>query len=120
LHHACHAGHLDIVKLLIENGAYINALTITQATPFMRAVESCSYLVVEYLLEKGAKVTQENIQGKTAFDIAKDFADPRIYLAVKNKFESLPQPKDKNKKKEKKKPEKKKKKDDAPVFIFYF
>ncbi len=120
LHHACHAGHLDVVKLLIENGADMNALTITQATPFMRAVESCSYLVVEYLLEKGAKVTQENIQGKTAFDIAKDFADPRIYLTVKNKFESLPQPKDKNKKNQKKKQEKKKKKGDAPVIIFSF
>jgi hypothetical protein len=74
----------------------------------MRAIESASYAVVEFLLEQGAKVTQENIQGKTAFDLAKDFADPRVYFAVKNKFESLPKPKDN--KKNKKKPEKKKKK----------
>ena len=76
----------------------------------MRAIESASYKVVEYLLEQGAKITQENIQGKTAFDLARDFADPRIYFAVKNKFDSLPKPKDGAKPKPKKKPEPKKKK----------
>lgn len=49
------------------------------------------------------------IKGKTAYDIAREFADPRVYLAVKNKFDSMPKPKD-GKKKAKKKPEKKKKK----------
>ncbi len=52
-----------MVKLLVEAGANVNALTITSATPFMRAVESASYPVVEYLLQNGAKVQQENIQG---------------------------------------------------------
>jgi ankyrin repeat protein len=85
LHHACNSGHLDskqnyiivlillnnnnnnqkkiVVKLLVEKGSNINALSITQATPLMRAVESSSFLVVEYLIEKGAKVIQENING---------------------------------------------------------
>ena len=53
-----------VVKLLVEHEADMNALSITQATPFMRAIESASFPVVEYLLEKGAKVTQENIQGE--------------------------------------------------------
>jgi ankyrin repeat protein len=113
LHHACNSGHLDVVKLLVDNGSNVNALTLNEATPFMRAVESASYPVVEYLLEKGAKITQENKCGQTAFDLAKDFADPRVYLAVKSKFELLPKPKDGSKKaKAKKKPEKKKKKDE--------
>ena len=89
LHHASHAGQLDVVKLLVESGADLNALTLTQATPFMRAVESASYPVVEYLLQKGAKISQENIKGKTAYDLAKEFADPRVYFTVKNKFDSL-------------------------------
>ena len=75
--------------MLVENGANINALTITQATPFMRAVESASFDVVEYLLEKGAQINHQNIRGYTALDIARDFADPRIYMAVKNKFVAL-------------------------------
>lgn len=103
------------VKLLVERGANINALTVTEATPFMRAVESASYPVVEYLLSIGCKVNQENKSGKSAFDLAKDYADPRVYFAVKNKFESLPKPKDgkKKKKKPKKKPAQKKKKDEV-------
>jgi ankyrin repeat protein len=126
LHHASHAGQLDVVKLLVESGADLNALTLTQATPFMRAVESASYPVVEYLLQKGAKISQENIKGKTAYDLAKEFADPRVYFTVKNKFDSLPQPKDGKKKgeKPKKKPADKKKKKAADVnfnnFFFYF
>lgn len=101
LHHACHAGQLDVVKLLVESGADLNASTLTQATPFMRAVESASFPVVEYLMEKGAKLSQTNMQGKTAFDIAKEFADPRVYFTVKNKIDSLPKPKDPKKKGEK-------------------
>ena len=93
---------------MVQNGGNLNALTITQATPFMRAIESASFKVVEYLLEQGAKITQENIMGKTAFDLARDFADPRVYYAVKNKFDLLPKPKDGAKPKPKKKPEKKK------------
>ena len=112
LHHACHTGQLEIVRMLVENGANVNALTVTDATPFMRAVEAASYPVVEYLLQLGCKVAQENKQGKSAFDLAKDYADPRVYFAIKNKFDSMPKPKDgkKKKKAKKKKPQKKKKK----------
>lgn len=45
--------------------------------------------------------------GKTAYDIAREFADPRVYLAVKTKFDALPKPKDGKKAKKTKKPEKK-------------
>ena len=48
---------------MVDKGSNINALSITEATPLMRAVESSSFPVVQYLIEKGAKVTQENING---------------------------------------------------------
>lgn len=51
------------MKLLVEKGANINALSVTEATPLMRAVESSSFPIVEYLIEKGAKVTQETKNG---------------------------------------------------------
>lgn len=53
-----------MVKCLVENGANVNALSITESTPIMRAIESASYPVVEYLLENNAKVNHENKQGK--------------------------------------------------------
>lgn len=98
------------MKLLVEKGSNINALSITEATPLMRAVESSSFPVVEYLISCGAKVTQENINGKSVFDIAREFADPRVYKAVKTKMDTLPKPKDGKKPKPKKKKEVKKKK----------
>ena len=57
-------------------------------------------------------------KGKTAFDIAKEYADPRVYYAVKNKIESLPKPKENKKQGGKKKNDKKKReKDPAVIFI---
>lgn len=51
-------------------------------------------------------------------DLAKEFADPRIFLAIKNKVESMPKPKgdkkDKKKSAKKKPAAKQKKKGDKP------
>jgi len=105
LHHASHAGQLEVVKLLVEAGADVNALSMTQGTALMRAVESASFPVVEFLIEKGAGMLQQNIKGKSVLELAKEFADPRIFLSVKSKVESMPKPKgDSKKDKAKKKP----------------
>lgn len=53
LHHACHCGQLDVVKLLVENGAEIDAQAINGGTPLMRAVESSREAIVSYLISKG-------------------------------------------------------------------
>lgn len=50
--------------MLVQAGANVNSLSITSSTPFMRAVESASFPVVEFLLQNGAKIQQENMQGK--------------------------------------------------------
>ncbi len=103
---------------MVENGANLNALTITQATPLMRAVESASADVVEYLLEQpSVKLTLENMQGDTVMDVAKQFADPRVYQLVRKKFDSLPKPKD-NKKKQKSKAKKKNEKKKGEVIVY--
>lgn len=68
LHHACHAGQLDIIKLLVEAGADVNSPTFSGATPLMRAIESSRPCCVEYLIKSGATVTAENKSGtKAAF-----------------------------------------------------
>ena len=53
LHHACHAGQVDLVQLLVERGAEIDAQTINGGTPVMRAIESSRESVVDYLISKG-------------------------------------------------------------------
>ncbi|KAF6028163.1 ANKEF1 [Bugula neritina] len=95
LHHACHSGQLDIVQLLLSNGAELDAPALNGGTPLIRAIESSSLDIVTYLIEKGAKLQIENKKGQTPMDIAGAYADPRVYSAVKAKWDSLPAPKDK-------------------------
>ena len=63
LHHACHAGQLDIVQTLIDMGAEIDAPAMSGGTPLTRAIESSRENVVEYLIQKGAKMQIENKKG---------------------------------------------------------
>lgn len=63
LHHACHAGQLDIMELLVERGAKVDTPALNGATPLMRAIESCRPCCVDYLIKAGAKVAAENKKG---------------------------------------------------------
>ena len=63
LHHACHAGQLDIVSLLLDGGAEMEATGLSGGTPLTRAIESSREHVVEFLLSKGAKLQVENKKG---------------------------------------------------------
>lgn len=67
LHHACHAGQLDIIKLLLEAGASVDPPTLNGATPLMRAIESCRPSCVEYLIKAGAKINAVNKTGTVHF-----------------------------------------------------
>ena len=49
---------------LIDKGANLEARTMNEATPIMRAIESSKPEVVQYLIDKGAKVQVENKKGK--------------------------------------------------------
>jgi len=65
LHHACHAGQLDIVEILLDHGAELDAPAMSGGTPLTRAIESSRETVVDYLIQKGAKMQTENKKGKT-------------------------------------------------------
>lgn len=51
----------------------------------MRAIESSSFPVCEYLVNKGARVIHENISGLEPITVAAEFADPRIYHLINEK-----------------------------------
>ena len=65
LHHASHAGQVDIVDLLVHSGSVVDAVAMNGATPLMRAIESCRPCCVDYLIKAGAKVQAENKKGTT-------------------------------------------------------
>ena len=69
LHLAAFGGHLDACRMLIANGAEVDALTLplerreSGDTPLMRAVWGRSIAVAELLLEAGADV--DDVDGMT-------------------------------------------------------
>lgn len=53
---AAAAGHLNIVKLLVKEGAVVNSTTKTNSTPLRAACFDGHYETVKYLVEHGAGV----------------------------------------------------------------
>jgi ankyrin repeat protein len=73
LHLAAFGGHLDACRLLLANGAEVDALTLplerreSGDTPLMRAVWGRSIAVAELLLEAGAEV--DDVDGMTGYTL---------------------------------------------------
>ena len=65
---------VDIVaaytKILIDNGADVNARNIVAETPLMHAISRDKKGMAEMLLENGAGTNEQNKEGKTAYYIA--------------------------------------------------
>jgi uncharacterized protein len=71
LHYAATKGHLDVMKLLLENHAYIDAESPNKTTPLMMAVMYGTAEAVKLLIDEGADVSLKNEQNLTAVDFAK-------------------------------------------------
>ena len=70
LHYAATNGHLEIMSLLLENHAYIDAESPNGTTPLMMAAQYGSAAAVTLLLEAGADGSLKNQLGLTAIDFA--------------------------------------------------
>ena len=70
LHYAATNGHLQIMDLLLENHAYIDAESPNRTTPLMMAAQYGTPAAVKLLLEAGADATLRNQLGLTAIDFA--------------------------------------------------
>lgn len=70
LHYAASTGNDDIVKLLLDNAAYIDAESPNGTTPIMMAARSGHIYTVKLLLDEGADATLKNALGMTAIDLA--------------------------------------------------
>ncbi|KAL0849199.1 hypothetical protein ABMA28_013537 [Loxostege sticticalis] len=67
LHYAARNGHIDICAILLKNGACINAQTRTgNATPLHKAAAAGKAIAVKFLIDSGATVDMQDVDGKTA------------------------------------------------------
>ncbi|KAJ8466352.1 hypothetical protein OPV22_028904 [Ensete ventricosum] len=71
LHFACGYGEVKCAQILLEAGATVNVLDKNKNTPLHYAAGYGRKECVALLLEHGASVTLQNLDGKTAIDVAK-------------------------------------------------
>jgi ankyrin repeat protein len=65
LHWAAHKGHVDVIRLLLEKGANVNAQDKDRWTPLHWPAVRRDVDVVRLLLEKGANVNAQEKDGWT-------------------------------------------------------
>ena len=70
LHYAASGAHLPVMKLLLENFAYIDAESPNGTTPLMMASMYGNAAAVKLLIDEGADPMLKNIQGLTAQQFA--------------------------------------------------
>ncbi len=70
LHYAATNGHLDMMKLLLEHHAYIDAESPNGSTPLMMAAQYANAQTVQLLLDAGADPQIKNQQQLSAMDFA--------------------------------------------------
>lgn len=88
LHYAAAAGDNEIVRMLLEKSAYIDAESPNKTTPIMMAAREGHIYTVKLLLDEGADATLKNELGLTAIDLAlshghKDIAEGLAYRLKK-------------------------------------
>jgi len=70
LHYAATGGHLEIMQILLDENAYIDAESPNKSTPLMVAAQYGSTPAVKLLLEAGADPTLRNELGLSAVEFA--------------------------------------------------
>ena len=72
LHSAVAARQRDVIELLLDAGADVNAVQHQGYTPLLEAAQSGDSELVELLLERGADPDARLDDGRTATDLARD------------------------------------------------
>ena len=62
---------VDVMKLLVDKGADVNAANDAGMTPMHYAVQRGVDRIIEYLASKGARFDIKNKQGRTPADLAR-------------------------------------------------
>lgn len=73
IHVASKHNNINIIKLLLDNGANINAINHWKTTPLMYAYVYGHLEVIRFLLKHGANMNMINYWGQTAKDRALEY-----------------------------------------------
>ena len=73
LHVSSQNGHIEVTKLLLENGAQVDILDNEQWSPLMISCRSGQAAIAQVLLENEADAFLRNNKGQTALEIAEEF-----------------------------------------------
>jgi len=76
LHYAATKGHVQMMRLLMENDAYLDAESPNGTTPLMMAARYGTPAAVKLLLEEGADPRIKNKLGLSALDFALNSLHP--------------------------------------------
>jgi ankyrin repeat protein len=64
------AGSLDAIKLLVEHGVDVNAFNTSGQTVLHTAAQRGQNAVIQYVVDKGARLDRKDKQGRTPLDLA--------------------------------------------------
>jgi uncharacterized protein len=91
LHYAATNGHDDIVKLLLDHSAYVDAGSPNGTTPLMMAARGGHLSTIKLLLDNGADLTVKNQIGMTALDFAKRYNEPDVVEGLTARMQQMQQ-----------------------------
>jgi len=84
LHYAASQARLEVIQLLLDHSAYIDAESPNGTTPLMMAAQYGTPEAVKLLLEAGADPSLKNALGLTAFDFAQRAERSDSSLIIRN------------------------------------
>jgi tankyrase len=80
IHNASSFGHCEVIELLLEHGANVNAADRWQWTPLHESCMRAKLDVALLLVRKGADVNRKNLDGMSAIDLCPDGSDLKLIL----------------------------------------
>ncbi|WP_277186324.1 ankyrin repeat domain-containing protein [Caballeronia sp. BR00000012568055] len=90
LHYAATNGHDDVVKILLDHSAYIDAGSPNGTTPLMMAARGGHLSTCKLLLDEGADLRIKNQIGMTAVDFATKYNEKDVAEGLQARLNSMP------------------------------